>query len=134
MNWHSIKTQRFSLFLCVCVWLAAAISTHLPAERIPKTGYSDKTLHAVGYAFIAGTFLLAMWSREVGRKKRFLLAFIILLVYAAVDEITQPLVNRYASIFDWLADTVGVGLALLADLGLGWIKHTLHRPKPDNAG
>ena len=32
----------------------------------------------------------------------------------AVDELTQPLVNRIASPFDWLADITGIGVVLIA--------------------
>ena len=63
-----------------------------------------------------------MRSKGVSRRKRFLRAAIIILIYAALDEITQPLVNRYASIIDWLADAAGMGVAILTDLIIGWVK------------
>jgi len=116
VNARSQKTQRFFLLLCCCIWLIAAIGTHIPIEHIPETECSDKTLHFLGYAILASSFLLAMWSRGISRKKRILRAIIILLIYAALDEITQPLVNRHASVLDWLADGAGVGLAVLLDL------------------
>lgn len=133
MNGHSQKAQKFFLFLCGCIWGIAAIGTHIPAEHIPKTGYSDKTLHLLGYTILAGSFLLAMWSRRFSRKKRILRAIIILLVYAALDEITQPLVNRYASVLDWVADAAGVGVAVLVDLIIGWKKAIIRRLKTDKA-
>lgn len=131
MNLHTEKARRVLAVLCGCLWLVAAIGTHIPAWGVPQTGCSDKTLHAAGYAVLAGSFLLALWSRGIRRKKRFLLAILVLLVYAAVDEITQPLVGRYASVLDWVADAVGVGIAVLIDIIIGGTIFIIGRLRTD---
>jgi hypothetical protein len=38
----------------------------------------------------------------------------VLILYGAIEEMTQPLVNRVASIIDWGADALGVTLGLTA--------------------
>lgn len=133
MTARSQKTQKFFLLLCGFIWLFAAIGTHIPAERIPETGYSDKGMHLLGYAILGSSFLLAMWSRGLPRKKRIFRVIIILLIYAALDEITQPLVNRHASILDWIADASGVGIAVLVDLLIGCKNSIIHRLKTNKA-
>ena len=41
-----------------------------------------------------------------------------MIAYAALDEMTQPLVNRYAAFDDWLGDVVGAaGAVMVLELG-----------------
>jgi len=89
-------------------WLGAFLATHVPAEKVPDVHVTDKTLHAVGY-FVLATLLLAwLAARGVRRIRRATIAIVALAVYGAIDEATQPLVQRHASIEDWLADLAGV--------------------------
>jgi VanZ family protein len=87
--------------------------THLPPDAIPKAlprvlqvAGSDKIEHGLAYAMITLSFLFAVnW-----RMHRWLWGIIILGIAAigAADEITQPLVGRDCSGWDWLADLAGI--------------------------
>jgi VanZ family protein len=115
MNPHSATARWFFTIMVASAWLVCFLGTHTPADRIPSTGLTDKTLHSFGYGILAGLFLLALWSRGVSWARRGAWSLAVLLAYAAIDESTQLLVGRDASIFDWLADALGVALALGTD-------------------
>lgn len=92
-------------------WVALVVLTHLPiaAPPVPVRGF-DKYLHIVAFGGLA--WLVAMtWHITAGylTARHLRWAWVLLMVFAAVDEITQPYFARRASIADWLAD--GVGLA-----------------------
>lgn len=104
--------RRISLVLLVALWLLAFAGTHVPAGDLPRVGASDKTLHAAAYFVLAGCFWAVLALRGAVRKPRAALVLCCLLIYAAIDEATQPLVHRHASALDWLADAVGVAAAV----------------------
>ncbi|TWT88174.1 VanZ like family protein [Pseudobythopirellula maris] len=96
-------------------WIAMLVGTHLPAQA-PKTNQlvSDKPIHFV--AFFGLTLLLVAWRRArrgtlgVGTIAA---AVVVVLVYGAFDELTQPLFGRVCDLADWLSDTGGAGAAAL---------------------
>ena len=120
-----VKTARPSLLtrLVVWAWLGywALLFTvmHVPkppgAHLVQRLG--DKVLHAAAY-FVLAT--LGGWAAQ--RRGRRLDGGwmvrwgLIYAAYAAADEILQPLINRTCQLSDWLADVIGVALAL----GLAW--------------
>ena len=106
-------SARWFVRLLVVIWIAAFTATHLPKRHVPETHVSDRTLHAVGYFLLGGLFLVTLIVRGVGRVRRVGIAFAVFCVYAALDEITQPLVSRHASFQDWLADVIGVVAAVI---------------------
>ncbi len=116
-----ILHRRLVLIVCLIVWAAAVIATHTPIDRLPHSGVSDKLLHAVGYFVLAGILWLTLWVHGVTGAKRIACIFFAMLAYAAIDELTQPLVGRDDSLGDWLADVIGatVSLILLELLALG---------------
>ena len=83
----------------------------------------DKAEHAVAYGVIALLFLLAL-RRPPGGKA----LLVLLLAGAAVgalDELTQPLVNRIASTHDFAADVVGIALVC----GIYWVTQRCRRER-----
>jgi len=106
--------------LLTVVWVGAFAATHIPKLHMPKDIHvSDKTLHAVGYFVLGAMLLLTCASRGRPRWTRVLLTLALLAAYGAVDEITQPLVNRVAAFGDWLADIGGaVAAAIVIELAL----------------
>jgi VanZ family protein len=112
-NWVVTIFQPKRLALAAAVLVGVLVSTHIPQEMMPKPlqgNIIDKAEHAVAYGVIALLFLLA-FRRPPGVKA----VFVLLLVGAAVgalDELTQPLVNRIASAHDFAADVVGIALVV----------------------
>ena len=100
--------------LCVFIWVCAVVTTHLPREAVPPSGLSDKWLHTIGYFVMVAILVATLMTRGLPRRRRLLLLLVAVPLYAAFDEITQPLVGRSASIYDWMMDLFGALLALVA--------------------
>lgn len=127
-------------------WIALFVMTHLPPELVSRILFNffssgdevleeggDKTMHLVAYAGLA--FLLAsfLWIRGVEGIKRWKVTFIVLGVYAIVDELLQIPFRRTADVRDCIADWVGVAIGyccfLLARLLIDRLRH-LQTPSP----
>ena len=108
--------RRWYLRALPAYWVFLFLCTHFPQLRIPGAiPESDKLAHFIAYALL--TFLFWRFCEALRRPLPHwfsLVALGVLLAYAAVDESTQLLVGRSASVFDFLADACGV----LAALGL----------------
>jgi len=92
--------------------LAVLAATHIPQEMMPKelqVRMLDKVEHAVSYGVIA-FFGLMSFRRPLSFKVMTLILLAGALV-GAVDEVTQPLVHRTASVVDWAADLAGIAIA-----------------------
>lgn len=86
--------------------------THIPQDilsRVLRADPFDKIEHVVAYGVVA-VFLFLSLRRPVPGWL-FLAVLAALAVIGVLDEMTQPLVNRQASIIDYAADLVGVALA-----------------------
>jgi VanZ family protein len=107
--------------LTAIYWLSIFTFTHLPPSKLPETHVSDWVEHFVAYAVLG---LLLCASLRVTRPRWSiprvaLLALSILLIYGAVDELTQPLVHRICSLDDWFADALGAAAGVAAAMLLG---------------
>ena len=93
-------------------------ATHYPRpeELLGPNAPTDKTLHFVAYAVLAG-LACATWltARRTASRGLATLA-IALAAFGAVDEVTQPFFRRHADPLDWVYDCGGIaiGLALVA--------------------
>ena len=119
------RTAFVAAAICVC--LAELLATHLPGDRLPHVGASDKTLHAIAYFALAGTFWATLASWGLPRRKRLGLLLAVAPLYAALDEITQPWFGRYSEPRDWLADMAGTAAAAIV-LELVLLAGTRSRP------
>jgi len=103
--------------------------THLPQEIIPdrlEVSGLDKLEHVVAYGVITLLFILSV-------KNSFSLFSAVILFFSisafgAIDELTQPFVNRVASPIDWLADIIGIIVALFSFL---YFKGSKHQVSPN---
>ena len=126
---HRLNYMRFTLAVIFSAF--AVVLTHLPESAIPfrlEVNGFDKLAHALAYGVITFLFLLSF-------KTSFTLRSVMLLLFAiisggAMDELTQPLFIRIASLDDWLANIVGIIVALYAFLFFG----RLRRRTSVNAG
>ena len=105
--------------------LAAFTATHLPPSSAPSVPWiSDKILHFTGF-FVIG--IVTWWRFQPARPEQTLrftaamLAF--LMLYALIDEWTQPLIGRSAEWSDWTADAAGACLGI----GIGMVFTNLRR-------
>lgn len=111
----SFLRKNWSWLVLGVYWPLMFASTHIP--RLPEFQIygSDVTLHFCAYCILTGLFWLARYGvRKPGWREKsvyFIVAF--MACYAALDEITQKLVNRHCSFTDWLADMAGCVTALV---------------------
>jgi VanZ family protein len=118
-----------SLLVDVGIWLIALVATGLTiwyslGSRPPIHG-SDKDLHAVAYLVDTFAILLAVVWRPGREPRRFdawalPLALGILAIGGLIEIAQGGFADRDAQFGDWVADAVGVGLALLLFAVLRW--------------
>jgi VanZ family protein len=109
--WKSCFHPRW-LMLTLLVAAGVLGLTHIPGQSIPRVlqvHYLDKAEHVVAYGLMAEFFLLSL-KRPV-RPTVLLIGLALLVVIGALDEVTQPLVNRVASVSDYASDLTGVAIA-----------------------
>lgn len=106
---------RVTFVAVVLYWLAIFTGTHLPKmpEAVDLQHVSDKTLHFGAYAGLTVLLCLlqtqcAPWNFWVAGR-----IFGIDAAYGVIDELSQTLVGRQCSIYDWGADLLGSGTGLL---------------------
>ncbi len=107
---------RIATVLLILYWLAIFTGTHWPRVSLPRIDNIDKVFHCVGFAGLA--FLMA-WAipTQIGKPRwNVLIAAVVCVSYAAIDEFTQIPVGRTADVADWMADCLGVLLGLTAYL------------------
>lgn len=98
--------------------LVLVFATHYPRpeELLGPNPPSDKTLHFIAYGLLG--LLVAATLAVSGRwSTRAALAMLgLLAVFAAIDELTQPLFKRQAEPLDWVYDVIGLvaGIAVVA--------------------
>jgi VanZ family protein len=89
----------------VAVLLSLAV-LFAPSAEVPSTPPGvDKLVHAALFAALASTGRWAGISRGVLAP--------LLVLYAAASEVVQGMIGRDAAVGDWVADVVGLLLALL---------------------
>ncbi len=107
-------------------WAAAGYTAFLlyathhpnPEELVGKNAPGDKTLHFLAYGALAGIVAAAVAARGGWVFRTAASVFVLLALFAAVDEATQPLFGRWADVVDWAYDGIGM-LAGLAAVTLG---------------
>lgn len=114
------KLAVLSQVALAAYWLVLFIATHLPAgtRYLPRQNV-DKVDHFFGYALLA-LLIVTTWQLVAGylTTRHLCWAWVAIVFYGAIDEITQIPVGRECSLWDWLADAVGAVLGLLIFVGL----------------
>ena len=108
--------RRWRIALLSVYWAVAFGMTHTPGGDIDlvPSFLTDTAMHALGYCILGG---LSIWVLAASRPRlmgtTILAAYAGLLAYGAIDEWTQPLVNRSCELSDWIADAAGAALGVL---------------------
>ena len=96
--------------------------THIPGQAVPRMLQAhalDKLEHVVAYGLITGFFLLSL--KKPVRWAPLLAGLAVLAVIGVLDEATQPLVNRVASVADYISDLAGMAVVCVVFLiGTRW--------------
>jgi len=130
MTLHKQATNRFPIgplpapwpFILAVVAVAYTgyllYATHHPKPEllVGKNLPHDKTLHFLAYGALAALVSVALAARGAWNIGRARFVFFSLALFAAVDEITQPMFGRAAELLDWVYDGIGLaaGLAIVS--------------------
>ena len=109
-----MKWLRIILWiLTVAYWALLFTMTHLPPPKLPAAPGNDKLMHFLAYLVLS--LMLGVTLRlTFPRWRRVpLIVLLIGVIYGALDERTQLLVNRSAEWGDWFADAGGVCTSVL---------------------
>ncbi len=111
------------------IWLIAIIAIGLTVwyslgPRPPDQG-SDRQWHAMAYFVDTLAILLALVWRPGRDVRRFdgwalPLALAVLLIGGVIEIVQGRFADRDAQLRDWIADAVGIGLAVLLFTALRW--------------
>ncbi len=96
------------LYACLLLTL-----THMPSVPTVFKSQDDKTLHFAAYFVLGGLSFFAAGLTFRNKSILPLAVIIACLVFAAVDESTQPAFGRSADILDWRADAFGIITAVV---------------------
>jgi hypothetical protein len=111
---HKNSSQLFWYFAliayCAFIFYLSSQTLHIPG---PGFLYQDKLFHATAYGLLA--FLaLQVSSSFANIPNSFIWAWLYAVAYGASDEWHQSFVpGRYADVWDWVADGVGVTVVLI---------------------
>ena len=95
-----------------------------PAELVGPDAPGDKSLHLIAYTLLGGVVAAAFASRGGWGWRAAAALFVPLALFAAADELTQPLFGRFADSVDWAFDELG----LVAGIGLVTVAARLLAP------
>ncbi len=110
-------------------WVFLFTATHLPKLQAPSRMLGDKRMHLIGFFILA--ILLWKWAEtmwnDIGPRFAWQ-ALLLLALYGALDEATQPFFGRSGGVLDWVYDLIG------AAVGLGVMELMRRRRSPRAAG
>jgi len=112
---HRTRLAAITQIALACYWLAMFVSTHVSGDIVPPPfPFADKIIHLVAHAVLAA-LLATTWQVSAGylTARHLIWVWVIVALYALLDEWTQTFVGRQASALDWLADAAGAVLGLI---------------------
>jgi len=122
INWPDMLTpenrSRFTTLSKIALglfWLAIFIGTHMPVTTtILPLENRDKLMHFGAYLTLA-VLVATTWQLAGGflTPRHLAFAWLAIVAYGAIDEITQIPVGRDCDIFDWIWDAAGAAVGLL---------------------
>jgi VanZ family protein len=105
--------DRAALVALPLYWIALFIATHYPRVRIPgEIPHSDKLIHFGAFGLLAVLFWRFVQARRPIGNRFVWVATTVLIPYAGLDEYLQQFFGRYTDFNDFIANTVGIVVAL----------------------
>ena len=131
MKQRTRQLLGFTLFVVFVLYsVSLVVATHLP--RVPtvvRVPGADKWLHLVAYECQA---ILAMGTLYFMNRlilKNVVYLMIMLTIFGAIDELTQPIFSRQAELLDWVTDCAGVCFGVCSAYLVIHIRGEMKSPK-----
>jgi VanZ family protein len=120
--------RRIIRIVLVLYWVAIFAATHIPQSKLPPTHVSDKLAHFLVYALLGALLWLVLApGRRIASTCMWVLS--IVLIYGAVDELTQPFLNRFCA-WDDFADNAAGGTTAAVLMAMLWGRYAAALPSP----
>lgn len=110
ISWFE-KHSKFSWLITIIIAIVIFYISSLSFDTAYGQGFGWETIayHFYAFLFLTGFFLVALIKGKHKNKKFIILGILIMMLYAASDEIHQLFVpGRCATIFDFLIDASGI--------------------------
>lgn len=121
---------RVNRWLPPVVYMAYIFYSSSQSNPLPDvtTRVSDKLLHALAYAGLAGLLCRALLGEGLRSFPAAVVAALFASAYGATDEYHQLFVPlREADVWDWIVDAIGASVG--ATSYVGWIDRLRHRAR-----
>ena len=125
----SRRVRLLAAIVCATLWAAALTATHVPISQLPNLPTGDKALHGTGYFVLASVFAATLAIHGLPLRRRSTVVLIVMPLYGAFDEATQPMFGRSASWGDYFVDMLGTLLAVIMCVMILWVWVRI-RPSP----
>ncbi len=119
MKKNQLKLKKLlSLWLPPIIWMGLIfLLSSRPTIKTTQIYWQDflvkKTAHFIEYAILSFLYIRAFLGSSFSRKKTFILAFLISLIYAASDEYHQSFIpGREPRVRDVVIDSIGALFAI----------------------
>jgi hypothetical protein len=106
-------------------WMGLGALTHMPPQHMPHSGLGDKLGHAAAFCLLGALLYSTLWLLRPMSRGLWWKTLLIVLIYGALDEWTQPLTRRTCDLWDWVCDAAGVSVAVLT---LSMVRFIVQRP------
>ena len=110
------RWDRAALVALPAYWILLFVATHYPHVRIPgELPQSDKLAHFTAFGLLAFLYWQFARARRSPLGPRFVwTSSAVLIAYAAVDEYVQQVFGRFTDVMDFVANTTGIVVVLVA--------------------
>lgn len=108
--------RKITVVLLLFYWPVLSVLAHIPIPQlVRRAGVSDKSLHFLAYLVLVFLLWFAVSSDKKVNWRRGAAWLILLVValYGAVDELSQPLAGRTCDMMDLVANLVGALVGLI---------------------
>ena len=111
-----LRGSRALGFITAAYTLLLVFATHYPKPEyfLGTQAISDKLLHFTAYVLLSLLAAATLAGYRRWRGSSVLALACALAAFAAIDEITQPLLGRAAEWLDWVFDCMGIAVGILA--------------------
>lgn len=111
-----LRRHKYILIALAVYWPLVFVLTHIPVPEIArKSGMSDKTMHLLAYFVLTFLVWCAVnpYHRVRWNQPKTWWVIGVMAVYGALDEYLQGFVGRTPMVSDFLANLVGITLAMV---------------------
>lgn len=117
--------------LLAIYWIALFAGTHYPDAPQVGSDSSDKWMHALAFGGLSVLLAATIALRRPLARVHYLQVVLVLAIYGAFDELTQPPFGRHCELSDWISDMIGVFIGLTVVMAVSRLRRQCVQPGDD---